>query len=362
MPARIIDANANRAREALRVLEDAARFALEDAALTAVLKEIRHGLQGALAVLPPGWLEANRDTAHDPGRDIEGTHEMVRADHHAVVAAAGKRLGEALRSIEECLKTVPGGNASAVEQLRYRAYEAEARLLLRMGSARARQWRLCVLLTEALCARPWRQVLEAVIEAGADAVQVREKELSTRELASRVRVVVEAAHGGRAARAGGSTPSVPSAAPPVAVVVNDRMDVALACGADGVHLGTDDMAITDARRLAGTGLIIGASTHSLSEAAAAVEAGADYCGVGAMFGTGTKRGAPVQGAEYLRAFLVRFPRTPHLAIGGVTPENAPVLVQAGARGLAVSAAVCSAADPGQAVRALLEVVAEHAVA
>lgn len=202
-------------------------------------------------------------------------------------------------------------------------------------SAVRRQWRVCVLLTERLCARPWREVLAAALEGGADCVQVREKEISTRELAARVRAVIDLAR--------------PAGA---AVVVNDRADIALACGADGVHLGQDDLPVRDARRLAGERLLVGASTHSLDEARAAVEAGADLCGVGAMFATGTKPGIAPGGTGYLRAYLASFGRVPHLAIGGITPANAPELAAAGCRGVAVSGAVCGAADPAAVVRAL----------
>ncbi|MBL9141324.1 MAG: thiamine phosphate synthase, partial [Phycisphaerae bacterium] len=152
--ARVMDANANRAREALRVLEDAARLALDDAALSSQLKDIRHALQGALAALPVGWLEANRNTAHDVGRTVKGEHELHRADYRAVVIAAGKRLGEALRSLEECMKTVQPSASAEIERLRYRAYEVEQALVLRLGSGARAQWRVCVLLTESLCARP----------------------------------------------------------------------------------------------------------------------------------------------------------------------------------------------------------------
>lgn len=332
---RVLDANANRAREALRVLEDAARFHLDDAPLARELKDIRHGLQGALSALPEGWLIAHRAADADVGQGIAGRHEGDRVDFHAVVTAAGKRLGEALRSIEECLKVCAPAEAGGVERLRYRVYTAEAALLLRMGSAARRQWRVCVLLTERLCARPWMEVARAALEGGADALQLREKELPAREIAARARALVEVAH-----------------AVGAAVVVNDRTDIALACGADGVHLGADDLSIADARRLAGTRLLIGASTHTVAEANAAVTAGADCCGVGAMFATSTKPGVEPQGVEFLRAYLAVHGHVPHLAIGGVTPGNAAVLAAAGARGVAVSACVCGAQDPAIVVRAL----------
>lgn len=330
-----MDANANRAREALRVLEDAARFALDDAELSGRLKAIRHGLQGALSALPAGWLEANRDAAGDVGTAIAGAHEHARATHRDVAAAAGKRLGEALRVLEECMKTIDPAAAAVLEGLRYAAYDAERDLLLRMGSGARRQWRVCVLLTESLCALPWQATLRAALAGGADCIQVREKEMPTRALAERVRAVIELAR--------------PAGA---AVVVNDRADVALACGADGVHVGQGDMSVADVRRIAGTALAVGVSTHSPDEARAAAAAGADACGVGAMFATPVKPGIVPAGPAYLRAYLAEFARIPHLAIGGITPANVGELAAAGCRGVAVSSVVCGAKEPDAVVHAL----------
>lgn len=335
--ARILDANANRAREALRMMEDAARFAMDDARLTRELKSIRHDLQAALDALPAGWLEASRDTPGDVGVAITTESEMKRANLVEVVVAAGKRLGESLRVIEEVAKTNGASIAQRLEALRYRAYDAESRLHLRMGSGRPRQWRLCLILTQSLCQRPWREVLMNAVEAGADCVQVREKEMDGGELAERVREVIDLA------RPAGTS-----------VIVNDRADVALAAGADGVHLGQSDLSVKDVRRMAGRSLIVGVSTHDLNEARRAVEAGADYCGVGAMFATSLKPDRTPSGPRYLRQFVDAFPDTPHLAIGGVAPANIRELVDSGVKGVAVSTAICAADDPAAVTQALLE--------
>jgi thiamine-phosphate pyrophosphorylase len=333
--ARILDANANRAREALRVMEDAARFALDDAALCERLKSLRHELAESLSGLAPGWLEANRDTAGDVGTSISTPGETQRADLHDVVVAAGKRLGEALRVIEEFGKTVHPDLGRRVEAIRYRFYDVEKSLHVRLGCARAQQWRVCVLLTESLCRRPWPEVVAEAVAAGADCIQVREKQMPGGALARRTREVIEVA------RPAGAV-----------VIVNDRLDVVQATGADGVHLGQEDLSVADARRAAGRSLLVGVSTHDLDEARAAVEAGADYCGVGRMFETATKPNAAASGPPYLRAFVERYPEIPHLAIGGISPANVVALVEAGARGVAVSAAVCGADRPGEVVAVL----------
>ncbi len=337
--ARIMDANANRAREALRVLEDAARLGLNDSELAAALKTMRHDLDAALRRLPPGWLEASRNTAGDVGTAIKAAGEMERRALADVVTAAGRRLGEALRVIEEMGKTIDPQLAAAVEAIRYRLYDVEASLQLRFHGGRAAQWNVCVLLSESACARPWRQVLDLAIEGGADCIQVREKTMEAAELLDRIAEVIE-----RARPAG------------AAVIVNDRVDVAAAAGAAGAHVGPTDLPLRAARRLVGRTLLLGASTRDLRAAAAAVEAGADYCGVGTMFATATRPGSAPAGPAYLKAFLERHPGMPHLAIGGITPDNAGELIRAGARGVAVCSAVCGAERPDQVVQSLRQAI------
>ncbi len=337
---RIIDANANRAREALRVMEDAARFALDDADLTAQLKQLRHDLVAVLKAFD--GLEFHRDTPGDVGTALttEGRMERERGSIADVAIAAGKRLTEGLRTIEEYAKTIDSEAAASVEQIRYRAYEIERRLHLRLGSGRSRQWRVCVIITESLCRHhSWLEVARLALDGGADCLQLREKSISDRELSDRATKLVDLA-AGRAS-----------------VIVNDRVDIALLSGADGVHVGEDDLSIEEARRIAGRRLIIGASTHDLDEAKRAVDSGADYCGVGAMFATTVKPDREPSGPRYLRQFIERHQNMPHLAIGGITPENVGEPVELGCRGVAVSSCVCGSNEPGNVVRVLREVFA-----
>ena len=138
-----------------------------------------------------------------------------------------------------------------------------------------------------------------------------------------------------------------------AVIVNDRPDIALLAGADGVHLGQSDLNPKAVRKLAGDALIIGLSTANIEQAKRARDDGTDYCGVGPIFNTTTKHKPELAGPAYLREYLA-WDGLPHLAIGGVAPGNVDELAEAGCRGVAVSAAVCSARDPGAAVRPLIE--------
>ncbi|MEM1109233.1 MAG: thiamine phosphate synthase [Planctomycetota bacterium] len=335
---RIIDANANRAREALRVMEDAARFALNDAELSEALKQLRHNLASALSNVPN--LSTHRDTPGDVGTAITTLAEQSRAGLADVALAAGKRLSEALRSMEEFAKTLPPEQAQAAaafEQLRYRGYAAEQSLNAALASGRANQWRICLLLTESLCKLPWRDVLDQALDAGVDCVQLREKDLEANELLERASFVAERC---RAARA--------------TSIINDRPDIAHLSDADGVHLGQTDLPPQAVRKLVGNQLLVGVSTANLAEAHAAKAAGADYVGLGPMFHTTTKHKPILAGPTYLRDYLSdeQVKNMPHLAIGGITPDNLPELIEAGVQGIAVSSVVCASDQPAAAVASL----------
>jgi len=348
---RILDAAANRAREALRTMEDVARFRIGERELHAAIKSLRHDLRSALDAVPGGQsqLAANRDTPGDVGTAVKAELEGARMGLREVAIAAGKRAGEGMRTLEETAKSLDApGLWSRLESIRYRLYELEKRLVLALGIGRAPQWRLCVLLTESICRRPWLEVAAAAIRGGADCLQLREPgELDGRVLA-KARALRRLIDETRPIRAGSSVRP--------ALIINNRVDVALAAGADGVHLGTDDLPISAARQLCGDRLLIGASTHNLAEARAAIEAGADYCGVGSMFGSTTKA-REISGPGYMREYLAEFGHVPHLAIGGITPQEAGLLRTTGCRGLAVCGFVCATDDSERATTDLLEALA-----
>lgn len=341
---RILDANFNRAREALRVMEEAARFLLDDAAMSESLKSLRHDLSQTLAAVPA--LDANRDTPGDVGTTIRTDSEATRASTADVVIAAGKRLSEALRAIEEYGKTLgdsigPSGFAARIEAMRYKGYDIEAKLNAAMGSGARQQWKLCVLVTESLCRDgDWRGVIEQAVTAGADCIQVREKDLDSGWLLRRAREAVEQC-AGRAS-----------------VIINDRPDIALLSGADGVHVGQTDLPVSEVRRLVGKQLLVGVSTSNLTQAKRALSDGADYCGVGPMFPTTTKHKDIIVGPDYLREYIA-WGKLPHLAIGGISLENIGILASIGIQGIAVSSAVCASENPGTTVERMLQKYAEH---
>jgi len=337
---RVLDANANRAREALRVAEEAARFALERPDLADALKRARHDLRDAIGRLDAQALLAARDTAGDVGTQLATDAEARRAGADDVARAAFKRLTEALRAIEEYAKTVSVEVAAAAEQLRYRTYDLEKRFEeASHPSVRLAAGGLCVLVTESLCRRPWQEVLRGALAGGAAAIQVREKQMPDGALVARARQVARAAHEAGAL-----------------AIVNDRPDVAVLAAADGVHVGQDDLTPQEARRIVGPDRIVGASTHSLEQAEAAAEAGADYIGCGPMFPSTTKPQEVIPGPA-LAAEVAAKVGLPVMAIGGITAQNAPQVLAAGAQWLAVSSAVCAAEDPEAETRRLVQILA-----
>jgi thiamine-phosphate pyrophosphorylase len=183
------------------------------------------------------------------------------------------------------------------------------------------------------------EVAEAAIAGGATVIQLRDKTASTRLL------VEEGQALRRLTRERGAL-----------LIVNDRIDVALAVDADGAHVGQDDMPAALAREMLGPARILGVSAGNLAEAEAAVAAGADYLGVGPIYATRGKddAGAPV-GPDLLAQIAARW-NTPQVAIGGISVENTTDVVRAGAVGIAVITAVVNAEDVTGAARELVGLV------
>lgn len=334
---RVIDAAANRASEGLRVIEDYVRFALDDRHLTTLCKRARHDLTSALASIRSSDRHAARDTQADVGTQVTLATEQVRAVLTDVVTASFKRVEQALRSLEEFCKVVAPASAPHLERLRYFVYTLErATDITQISLKRLADVRLYVLVDGGSSADGLRSLVESLVTAGVGAIQLRDKRLDDRRLLERAQVV-------RAATSG--TPTL--------FIMNDRPDLALLSGADGVHVGQDELTVKDARRILGVRGLIGVSTHSIDQARAAVLDGANYIGVGPTFPSTTKSFAEYTGLELLRAVHDEI-RLPAFAIGGITPQNLPQVLATGIERVAVSGAIATAADPGAAARAVLD--------
>ena len=317
---RILDAAFNRAREALRVLEDVYRFGRDDRAAQRLLKRLRHRLS-ALERPRALSLLAARDASRDVGR---GDDLSTRSGLGDVAAANFKRLEEALRAVEE----TGGDLRAAASALRFETYEAERQFLPPLlRASRLDNVRLYVLLDPSLTSRPLARVARDAFRGGAEMVQLRMKGRPRNEIRKTALEVARVARGEGALW-----------------IANDRFVE----GADGVHLGLDDGTILKARRAMPPEGLVGATTHSIAEARRA--RAADYVSCGPVFATPLKPNLAPRGLSYWKSAVAL--GLPVFAIGGITAERLPGLVRKGVDRIAVGAAVTAQSNVVSAARAL----------
>ena len=336
---RIIDANFNRAREACRVIEEFCRFVLNSGLLTERAKKLRHELSASIGKLDAGRLMAGRDTLGDVGVGTTVEKQLTRGNLNDCFIAGCKRLTEALRALAEVIRIDNESVAAAIEKLRYDAYTLEKDIVLFSDtSAKFKKVKLYIVITSNLPA----EVLSLAYKCaggGADCIQLRAKEIEDDILfALAVEFVKICKEAG------------------IVSIINDRTDIAVASGADGVHLGQNDLPIEQARKLQLAPLIIGKSTHSLKQLNAACSEGLTYVGLGPVFATPTKPGADAVGLEYVTGATQELDGTDiaHVAIGGITPDNIEKVLNAGAKSIAVCSAVTHASDPAAVCRIFKE--------
>lgn len=336
---RLLDASLNRVTEGLRVVDDYVRFILDDAHLTRLAKQIRHDLVAAAKVIPREQRYASRNMAGDVGASITTESETTRQDATAVCQASCERTKQSLRSLEEYSKLFAGDLAAQFEQLRYRFYELEAALGRTLNSReRLRDVRLCVLINGCETEAAFCALVGQLIDAGVGMIQLRDKKLGDRELQQRAEMLV-----------GLTTDSTTLA------IINDRADIAATAGADGVHLGQDDLSPIAARKIIGPDRLIGVSTHSIEQARRAVIDGANYLGAGPTFPSQTKSFDEFPGLEYLQQVATEI-ALPTFAIGGINTENAGQVIETGVERIAVCGAVTQSKDREAAIRKLLKVL------
>ena len=344
---RLLDANLDRAREGLRVLEDWARFALDRSDLVARCKDMRQ----RLGRLHADRYKLARHTASDPAAGMGHPAQLERQDPSQVIGANASRVAEALRVLEEFGRSDAPVLAAEAAAIRYQLYDLEVDLLqavqLDAGGGDARRALLArahlYLITSPMAGL--EAMVEAALGGGVRLVQYRAKadamsgdgvplDDATRLQQVRALRALTSRHG-------------------ALLIVNDRIDLALAAGADGVHLGQGDLPPQLARRLLGPDRLIGRSTHQLSQLQQAVADGCDYVGVGPVHATPTKPGREPVGLDYVRQAAAESP-IPFFAIGGIELANLAAVRVAGAARVAVVRAITAAADPAAAAAGLLQ--------
>ncbi len=276
---RIIDANLDRIGEGLRLLEDVARFLLNDSTLTEQLKTMRHEL------LRGDWpfhrqLVQSRDSAGDIGMDIQARGEPDRRELPVTVMANARRVQESLRVMEELAKTPgisPLLDPEKFKHARFALYSIEQALLSKV-ERRDRVGHICglhvIIDMDILKGRSPVETACQAIEGGATVIQLRDKRSSRKDLLQSARLLKELCTG-----------------KDILFIVNDHLDIALASDADGLHVGQEDLPVAVAKKLLPLDRILGCSVTGIDEALTAEADGADYLGVGAIYATASKEEA-----------------------------------------------------------------------
>jgi thiamine-phosphate pyrophosphorylase len=340
---RIIDANINRTGEGLRVLEEFARLSLNDSSLSQQLKNLRHQLVNTSADLQ-NQLIAARDAAGDVGSSMDVPGEDKSRDPAGVIIANARRVQESLRVLEDLSKTPGVGlDSENYRKARFELYTIEKELrgrLTRKDKIKRLTGLYVIIDTAWLKGRRPQDVARQAIKGGASVIQLRCKEGSTRDFLSLAVNLEEIC----------SAKGVP-------FIVNDSLEVALACGADGLHVGQDDIPVKIARKLSPLDMILGCSVRTIAEAKSALDAGADYLGVGAVFPTSTKDSAAI-GLNIL-GDIKKIVQLPIVAIGGINKDNIGDVMKIGADAAAVISAVLGAEDIEKATEQLVNIIGEQ---
>jgi len=344
---RIVDANLNRASEGLRLLEDIARFILNDSPLSQQFKNLRHNLAEETKLLGIKLL-SHRNAEHDVGATLtlpspskgEGLGETQR-DLPSVITANAKRAEESLRTIEELAKLPQMSsmlNSAKFEPLRFTLYTLEQQLIsriLRQDKIKRLAGLYVILDRQTLAGRNELEIAEQVIQGGVKVIQLRDKQGSKAELlpiAQKIKALC------------GKSGTL--------FIINDYLDLALAVDADGLHIGQRDLPLPIIRRELPIDKVVGCTVRTVSQAVKAQNEAADYIAVGSMFPTTTKRGATVVGVDRLRQ-IRQAVSSPLVAIGGINENNISQVIAAGANSAAVVSAVLNEEDVKGAVQRLI---------
>ncbi len=334
---RLLDANINRVSEGIRVVEDVARFMYNQKEFSKELREKRHYLIKLFIQKDNDFLNS-RDTKRDVGIEITKESQLDKKSNiKNIVVGNFKRILEGLRSIEEISKISCDYSISKeVETLRYSFYNLEKEFI---GSLKSQiPLGLYGITAENFSkGRSNYEVVTEMIKSGIKIIQYREKFKSLREKLEEAKKLCELCKENN-----------------VLFIVNDHVDIALMVDADGIHVGQEDMPVSEIRKILGVNKIIGLSTHSVEDADKAVLQDVDYIGVGPIFPTTTKDRVAV-GIEYMK-YVEKNINLPYIAIGGIKESNLLEVIEKGAKRVALVSEIVGADDIVEKVDSLNKII------
>ena len=336
--AQIIDANLDRAREGLRVLEDWARFGIMRDELVIKLKNYRH----ILSKYHFQAYKAARNFSRDTNQGLTHNEQKNRESISSIISANSSRVQEALRVIEEYSRNENPELSLISSKIRYEIYSLEITLL----DCASNKELLKVLLENNLYfisnqSSQTIQIIEKVLKGGIKIIQHRfkdgrdcdnlKKALEIRKLCNKYKALF---------------------------IVNDRIDIALASNADGVHLGQGDIDIKSARMILGFSKIIGVSANKSGDIKKALANGCDYLGVGPVFETTTKKGKKPLGIEKIKK-ITKSITIPFFLIGGIKKENISILIKNGFNKVAIISEIANAEKPQEKAIMLIKELSDE---
>ncbi len=349
---RLLDAASNRVAEGYRVVEDICRFVLDDEKAGSKLKEARQILRLMISQIADNVvLLSERDTDEDLGKKWVGVQEYKRTDFAEIVTANFKRIQEGLRSIEEFTKQLEtektAGLAKKIEHMRYRSYVLEKDINHKVSIEYLSNLNFTLIFNPNAClTEPW-ELLDSVLSAGIDSVQFRvkdylEKEQDALNLARKTQEICKKHE--------------------IPLIINDRADWALILGAEGLHVGQNDLGIDDSRKILHVNQIIGLSIACAQDLDVAAASKADYFGVGALFDTKTKHYDVTPGLDLYKKALGILEK-PVFGIGGITEHNLLKVKQIAQNAdkslrICVSSAILRAKNPAKVTENMRRIIDE----
>ncbi len=301
---RILDANLNRLMEGMRVVEEILRFHFENRQLSAEMKDLRHRLSLLIREAEKMIkLFSRRNATGDIGRHLPSEPEEVRIGIRDIFASNASRIKESLRVLEEFFKLISKDLSKKAKELRYDFYDIEKRISRIFDHNRLREaGPLYPVISTDRADRKFREWLAILADSNVGIVQLRMKNAEFREFIKAARLARKALES-------------------KLLIINDRIDVAILSGADGIHAGQEDITPSQAETIFGGGLIFGASARNAAEADKLQTSGADYIGLGPIFRTSTKKDAAAPLGASAACAIAKKSGHYWAAIGGITSEN-----------------------------------------